>query len=242
MRKEIKLIINKLKALLKKWFNNYNEHLPYIITSGIALIIVIGAVTVFIELTENLKSEILGQYDSAITQSILLWRSSGLTEYFIFVTHIGGIYGYLVVFSLATFLLFITFKNWHYVFQLSIVMILALSSNVIIKEMVNRSRPDLEHLVMVKTLSYPSGHAMTAMAFYGFIIFLTYQFKINGFLKFVIITVLTTLIISIGLSRIYLGVHFPSDIIGGYIAGFIWVVLCALIFNLIKVFNKDPST
>ncbi|WP_313791396.1 phosphatase PAP2 family protein [Lacinutrix neustonica] len=88
-------------------------------------------------------------------------------------------------------------------------------------------------------MSYPSGHAMTAMAVYGFLIYLFYHFKINSFLKFAIITILAILILSIGISRIYLGVHFPSDIIGGFIAGFIWVVFCALVFNIIGLFRRD---
>jgi len=121
-------------------------------------------------------------------------------------------------------------------------MLLALSSNLILKQIINRSRPELEHLVTVKTLSYPSGHAMTAMAFYGFLIFLFYGFKIHRFLKFTIITLLIFLIFSIGISRIYLGVHFPSDILGGFVAGFIWVIFCAFVFSIITVFGKDPKT
>ena len=63
-----------------------------------------------------------------------------------------------------------------------------------------------------------------------FIIYLVYKFKMNIFLKFILITLLSLLILSIGTSRIYLGVHFPSDVAGGFIAGAIWVFF--LYFNV----------
>ena len=113
---------------------------------------------------------------------------------------------------------------------------------MILKRFIDRARPGIEHLVVVKTLSYPSGHAMSAMAFYGFLIYLVYHFKMHTALKGLVIFLLALLILSIGVSRIYLGVHYPSDIVGGFIAGLIWVFFCILIFNLIEVFRRDPLT
>lgn len=123
-----------------------------------------------------------------------------------------------------------------------IVLLVAASSNLLLKQIINRARPDADYLVTVKTLSYPSGHAMSAMAFYGFLIYLIYTFNIPKLVKYGIIAFLAMLIVSIGISRIYLGVHFPSDIAGGFIAGFIWVVFCILILNILKIFKEDPST
>ncbi|WP_179354480.1 phosphatase PAP2 family protein [Winogradskyella vidalii] len=241
MQNEIKYLIQKCKQLLSALFKKQNNKLAYIIVTTIAILSVIGAVNLFVELTENLKTEKLKQLDSDITVFVHQYRTPKLTEYFVFITDVGDIYGYLTIFVLCIIAFQIIFKSWNYVIQLTIVMALALSSNVILKKIINRPRPELEHLVTVETLSYPSGHAMTAMAFYGFLIYLFYRFKINLLLKTLIIVLLTSLIISIGISRVYLGVHFPSDIIGGFIAGFIWVVLCALIFNLIKAFRTDQE-
>jgi undecaprenyl-diphosphatase len=206
------------------------------------LIIFIGSFNLFIELTEGLKSELLASYDTAISEKIVSFRSSSLTKYFLFVTKVGDSLGYIIAFPLCTLLFYWMFKSWEYVIQISLVMALALSSNLILKKIINRTRPEAEHLVAVKTLSYPSGHAMTAMAFYGFLIYLISQFRISKILKFPIIILLILLILSIGISRIYLGVHFPSDIAGGYIAGLIWVVFCVMIFNLMKIFKRDSAT
>ena len=113
---------------------------------------------------------------------------------------------------------------------------------MILKRFIDRARPSIEHLVSVETLSYPSGHAMSAMAFYGFLIYLFTQFKMNRILKVVAILFFAFLLLSIGISRIYLGVHFPSDIAGGFIAGLIWVIFCILLFNVIELFQRDPRT
>jgi len=72
--------------------------------------------------------------------------------------------------------------------------------------------------------------------------FLIYKARINGYLKIGILGLFAILILSIGISRIYLGVHFPSDIVGGFIAGAVWVIFCVLIFDLIEVFRRDPRT
>ncbi|WP_179315524.1 phosphatase PAP2 family protein [Winogradskyella undariae] len=238
MQNEIKLIISKYLKSLVSLLKKYNVRLPYLTISLIAIFIVVGGINLFIELTENLKTTTLSQFDTNVIEYIHSYRTPTLTKYFVFITDIGDIYGYLITFILCIVTFLMLFKSWQYVIQLIVVMALSLSSNVILKRIINRSRPNQEHLVTVETLSYPSGHAMAAMAFYGFLIYLFFHFKINSILKSVIITLLIFLIISIGISRIYLGVHFPSDIIGGFIAGFIWVILCALMFNLIRVYKK----
>lgn len=208
----------------------------------VTLLVVVFGIKFFLKLTRNLHTDLLSEFDTSVSEYVISFRSESLTTYFKFVTDVGDALGYLIVFSICSILFYLFFKNCKYVLQLSSILILALSSNLILKEIINRERPTLEHLVTVKTLSYPSGHAMTAMAFYGFLIYLILTFKINKGLKFVLTTVLLVLIFSIGISRIYLGVHFPSDIVGGFVAGFIWVVFCILILNILKVFKEDPNT
>jgi undecaprenyl-diphosphatase len=155
---------------------------------------------------------------------------------------VGDFYGYLIVFGIFLLVSLLFFKRWKYVLQATLVLALATGSNMMLKLFIDRARPGIEHLVSVETLSYPSGHAMSAMAFYGFLTYLIYTFKIHKVAKFLLILVLVLLILSIGVSRIYLGVHFPSDVAGGFIAGFIWVVFCVLIFELVEIFRRDPRT
>ena len=242
MRKTLKLLIDKLRNFLRAKFSQYDVTLPYVITFIVALIIVVLSINLFIELTETLKSDLLADYDHKITEYVISYRSSALTKYFLLVTNVGDVYGYALVLVAFTLMSIYVFKSWKLISQIVIVLALSALSNLMLKRFVDRARPGIEHMVSVETLSYPSGHAMSAMAFYGFLIYLFYRFKINIFLKIGVILLLGILILSIGLSRIYLGVHFPSDIVGGYVAGFIWVVFCILLFNLIELFRRDPRT
>lgn len=242
MKQSLFTFIKSLREFLANKLNQYNTTLPYVITVLIALILVVGGINLFVELTETLKTETLATYDTAITDYIISYRSPQLTSYFKFMTNVGDTYGYLIVLTVFLLVSLIVFKRWKYIVQATLILALATISNMMLKRFIDRARPGIEHLVSVETLSYPSGHAMSAMAFYGFLIFLVTKFNINKFMKYLLIAVLITVILSIGISRIYLGVHFPSDIAGGFIAGFIWVVFCVLVFDLIELFRKDPQT
>ena len=242
MKELLRLIIEKCKKSLSRKFREENPQVTYIIIAVVAFIIVAIFIHLFLELTENLKAEYMAQIDMNVSQYIISFRTPALTNYFTFITNVGDSIGYICVFGVSTLLFYLIFKSWRYVIQLALISLLAISSNLILKQVINRARPISEHLVTVETLSYPSGHAMSAMAFYGFLIYLFYNFKLNKIIKIGVIILLVVLILSIGISRIYLGVHFPSDIAGGFIAGFIWVILCIFILNVIQIFNQDSDT
>lgn len=242
MKNPLFQFIFKLGRLLREKFHQYNPGLPYILTALVALVVVILSINLFIELTDTLESDTLNTWDSRITDYVISFRTPALTQYFIFVTDIGDFYGYLTILVIAGILSYYVFKQWKYVLQIVLVLALASVSNVILKRFIDRARPSIEHMVTVETLSYPSGHAMSAMAFYGFLIYLFTRFRMNRIVRILCITALVLFILSIGISRIYLGVHFPSDIAGGFIAGFIWVIFCILLFNVIELFRRDPKT
>ncbi|MDO1514741.1 phosphatase PAP2 family protein [Maribacter confluentis] len=242
MKQSLFTFIKKLREFLEKKLHQYNTTLPYVITVVVALILVVGGINLFIELTDTLKTETLAMYDTQITDYIISYRTPALTKYFIFMTDVGDFHGYLIVLAIFLLLSLLVFRRWKYVVQATLVLGLATVSNMMLKRFIDRARPGIEHLVSVETLSYPSGHAMSAMAFYGFLMFLMYKFNIQKVAKVLLMFLLALIILSIGISRIYLGVHFPSDIAGGFIAGAIWVIFCVLVFDLIELFRRDPKT
>lgn len=96
--------------------------------------------------------------------------------------------------------------------------------NYILKIIFKRVRPS-NIIVIEKGFSFPSGHAMGAMSFYGYIIYKVFNSNINKKLKWIYISLLIFLIILIGFSRIYLGAHYLSDIICGYLISVEFLIL-----------------
>lgn len=230
-----------IRKIIRKKFRYESEDLPFYIGIITAVIVFVIGLNAFVELTDELAENELTTIDAAVADYIHAFRTERLTLFFTFITHLGDRFGYVVIIILLAVFFLIRHHSWKFTVQTLLVLLLSTFSNMVLKKMINRSRPAIEHLVSVSTLSYPSGHAMCAMAFYGFLIYLTFRYKVRMWLKVVLIAVLIFLILAIGISRIYLGVHYPSDVAAGFMGGLIWVAFCVVLFNLIDLLQKRKS-
>jgi len=109
--------------------------------------------------------------------------------------------------------------------------------NQSLKFIVARPRPsaDLVHVMGVHQFqSFPSGHVIFFVEFFGFLFFLSYVLLERGLLRRIALGVLGLLIALVGVSRIYLGAHWPSDVTGAYLAGGIWLMLCIETYRRLK--------
>lgn len=97
--------------------------------------------------------------------------------------------------------------------------------NLILKELVQRPRPEGFRLAEEAGFSFPSGHAMAAMAFFGLLIWLVWRSDAGGRARIALSAVFAAIIILVGVSRIYLGVHFASDVVAGFCMSFAWLTL-----------------
>jgi membrane-associated phospholipid phosphatase len=238
MKQKLRDFVRWLRKFIKQKFNYQSEELPYFISIGIAAIIFFFAIKIFLEITESLAENELEPYDSMIQDFIISLRTDWLTPFFQFVTHLGDQIAYLITSILLAAYFWIRSRNWSFSLQMITVLIVASLSNIVLKRAINRTRPSLEHLVDVNTLSFPSGHAMSAMAFYGFLIYLCIRFTMKKWVRVILVTILSLLIVSIGLSRVYLGVHYPSDVAAGFLGGLIWVAFSVVVFNLEDLLRK----
>ena len=97
--------------------------------------------------------------------------------------------------------------------------------NQALKIIVQRPRPTEYRIINEAGYSFPSGHSMVSMAFYGFLIYLIYKNIKNKYLKISLIVVLSLLIVMIGISRIYLGVHYTSDVCAGFLVSLSYLII-----------------
>ncbi|MEH7436318.1 phosphatase PAP2 family protein [Neobacillus drentensis] len=154
--------------------------------------------------------------------------------FFIQLTEMGDKKGIGVVAILMLIWLLVKKRNYlgAAVFALSI----ALGNEIskLLKDYFARPRPDLEHLVDVKSYSFPSGHAMVGMTVYFLIAYLLIESAVSKKAKIIIGACAAILLLLIGASRIILHVHYPSDVLGGYALGYIWVSLSIILYNYLK--------
>lgn len=151
--------------------------------------------------------------------------SDGITSVLKVITELGGV-AFIVLAGVLIFM-FCKKNRWFVTFDLVGVTVI----NQAIKHIVRRPRPNVLRLVEEDGYSFPSGHSMVSMAFYGIIIYLVYKNVTNKYLKWTLITLLSLLILSIGFSRIYVGVHYFTDVVGGFLLGLAYLIIYINIYN-----------
>lgn len=139
------------------------------------------------------------------------FRNDYLTLFFKIVTFLGS--ASFIVIVLIFMLIF--FKNIYVKKIIFFNVIVITVINQSLKFLFGRVRPIGYKLAEASGYSFPSGHSMVSMAFYGLLIYLIYKYVKNNRIKWILIIVIAVLIITIGISRIYLGVHYTSDVIAG---------------------------
>lgn len=169
-------------------------------------------------------------------------RVDGLTKFFKVFTHIGSFYT-LAVLTIVGFcvLFFVLKKKRLAVFTTSSFVGVCLA-NYVLKRIIQRPRPMKFMIIAEHGFSFPSGHAMMTFAFFALAIYCVYKLIKNKPLKISLIALFSVLIISVSFSRIYLGVHYLSDILAGWLITFaIVAVFVALYKSKLFKFLKDEE-
>ena len=138
-----------------------------------------------------------------------------------FITNFGG----AIFLSIATVMLFLLIKNKKIGLSIISNIVIITILNQLLKRILQRPRPTEFRIVEETGYSFPSGHSMVSMAFYGYLIYLIYRYIKSKYVKWTLITILSILICLIGISRIYLGVHYTSDVLGGFLLSISYLVI-----------------
>ena len=201
----------------------------------LAGIVVAGGLWGFVELTEVARDSSARAFD---TEILLAFREAGQTDNPIGplwfeeamrdITGLGSTIVLVMVTAVAIFYLLLI-GRW----RTALLMLVTVGGGQILSSLlklgIDRPRPDLvSHLAEVQTLSFPSGHAMMSAVTY-----LTLGSMLAGIVpgratKIYVLGVAVLITLMVGVSRVYLGVHWPSDVLAGWCAGFAWAMLCWL--------------
>ena len=198
------------------------EKIKEFIIKNLKWIILFICLIGFLELAEDvfnkeiMKGDIIGY--KGVSAFLI---SAVVTPIAQFITNLGGAI-FLVV---LTILLFILIKNKKIGLSIFSNFVIITILNQLLKRILQRPRPTEYRIIEETGYSFPSGHSMVSMAFYGYLIYLIYKYVKNKYIKWTFIVLLSALICSIGISRIYLGVHYTSDVLGGFLISISYLII-----------------
>ncbi|WP_242927016.1 phosphatase PAP2 family protein [Pontibacter vulgaris] len=193
-----------------------------------------GCIMAFSTIVNEVFIEQETDFDQALFAFADSHTSPGITQLMKYISFFASA-EYLLVAPAIVVLIFAFFEKMHW-FGLKVLLISFSGSilNQALKRIFDRPRPDtaMEELA---SLSFPSGHAMIGGIFYGLLIYIVWQTVANQTLRWIYTLVLTLLILLIGYSRIYLNVHYATDVLAGYSVGALWLIISIYLMRKLEI-------
>lgn len=202
--------------------------------------VVIAAVFayLFLNILEDFfQQDVLVIADLRILNIIKAFRGPRLDREMLLLTYLGEteviVIGFLAVEAFLAYL-----KRWRYFITLGTSVAVGEIFVWVMKHWVERGRPPVSLTLVRETgFSFPSGHAFAACSFYGMLAYFIYRTTKNRWARALTVAVSLLLIGGIGFSRLYLGVHWPSDVLASFAAGAAWVTILVTILEIRRKFN-----
>lgn len=194
---------------------------------GLALV----AAVLFGIVAWSIGDDRISGFDSDIILAVQGAEAPGLTSLAEGLTWFGRTLP-VTVFSLAIMiaLYFLLRHRWE-LLLFAVVMLGSTTLNKVLKAVFHRERPNIHRLAEEAGFSFPSGHAMAAFALYGILAYLLWRHVNSVVGRVLLVLVCAAMFLGIGWSRIYLGVHYPSDVLGGYLASGVWLLLSIAVYQ-----------
>ncbi len=197
--------------------------------TGLPLTLMVFAALYMLALFSGLTEDILEaqgtiHFDNLIHALFKPWRVEPLTSVFGWITALGSSAAVVAAVIIATGFLWSQRRLWI-VFPMWITCLGAVASTSIGKFLIGRHRPPNESDIVALTSSFPSGHATVAMAVYGFLAYAIARNLPGSRERFEIAYWTGVLIVLIGFSRVFLGAHFLTDVVGGFLVGGFWLLV-----------------
>ena len=185
---------------------------------------------IFLVIAEDVFEQEIFEFDSVVYNFLVNNRNEVLNNFFKIITQFGSAIVLIIITILCV--IFIRDKKYKILVPANLVTIAII--NIVLKNFFLRPRPDELRLIEETGYSFPSGHAMASTAFYGLLINIVHEKVENKILRNTICIMLGLLILLISISRIYVGVHYTSDVIAGTCFSIAYLIL---ITRLIKSQN-----
>jgi len=229
------LLFRVLRAALGR-ANSVRAAVGIVLLMGIAIA---GLATWgFAELAGHIRQGETQAFDEAILYLLREHRIAWVERSLLEITALGT--GLVVSFIVGISAMFLWLSNHRY--SASLLLLTSVGGillNNVLKLTFSRPRPRIiEWPVEVATSSFPSGHSMSAATVYVTVAYLAARLMSNSAARIVTMLAAIAVILLIGASRVYLGVHYPSDVLGGYVIGIAWVAFCMATLEAVQLWAR----
>jgi len=204
----------------------------------LAALILIAAIFSFLGIARYVFVAGKNEFDAEAFTFLHRIVSENTTSVMLFFTSLGNYQTLVAANLLLTFYFLFVRKHRWYSIKISSIALSSVLIMSLLKIWFNRSRPLMPLLEPARGLSFPSGHAMSSVTFFGLLIYFIYRHVENKVLKYTLIGLLVAVILMIGTSRVYLRVHYASDVLAGFCAGIIWLIASIWILRKIEFYSK----
>jgi undecaprenyl-diphosphatase len=216
---------------------------PLAAVVAIALLAGVLATALLAGLAAVVMEGLTQRFDERVLRGLEAARSPLMTEIMIEITTIGSGVPLILMVAFAALLLWLTRHRWSFA-------LLVLGSlggtlvNRILKNTFDRERPTVVDAVeQVTSLSFPSGHATSSFIVYGVLAYIVSRLAPQRSVRIAIWSAAVAMIVLVGFSRMYLGVHYPTDVVGGFLVGLAWVMVLASVMNALQFLTtRRPET
>ena len=193
------------------------------------LILILISLLIFITFAILIKTNNISYFDNTIYNLVTTYKNDYITIFFKTITFFCSSYFLISIIIISL----LTLKRDKIGIKITINIIICVLINTLLKNVFKRPRPIGIHLINENGYSFPSGHSMASLSCYGFFIHLINKKDISKFKKILLTIILSLIIILIGISRIYLGVHYASDVMAGFALSFAHLMTYLLYYKKI---------
>jgi undecaprenyl-diphosphatase len=203
----------------------------------VALVILLFAIALFTLIANEIVFENDGRFDLRVSHFIDARQSPVITRIAKFVTWFGT--GFFLIPAYLVVIFYLRkMKQFRKAVMVAIVAIVSLLSGWLLKDIFHRPRPIAPLVSSAGGYSFPSGHSLGGFTFSGVLIYLLLHSSVPGYLKWTISIFLILFAFLIALSRIYLRVHFASDVLGSLLVTIVWLTLTFIFLNTLEKRNE----
>ena len=210
----------------------------------IVLAIFVVILLLFLFITDEIVLEKETYFDDLVFQVLGSYTSTGITSKMIFFTFFGSMKFLFPAYTLLV-LYFLLFKrNRVRSFNIAAIGLGSVALLFTLKSIFKRHRPPNPLLPDVQGFSFPSGHSFSAFTFCGLLIYILWESQIKTYLKWIGSFALFVFAAMIAASRVYLHVHYASDVLAGFCLSILWLTICILVLNKLETkirLKKDDN-